>query len=98
MNSSTSSFTVNSELFERVLFSRNFAYFVKIKPSRNGEISLLFTDIGKSCPSREFLMSQVCILTVFAKIKFPRKLNSRENFRIYSNKGFKVQPREICKI
>ena len=28
--------------------------FAKIKPSRNGEITLLFTDIGKSCPSHEF--------------------------------------------
>ena len=40
---------------------------------------LSFTDIGKSCPSRDFLTSQICILTLFAKIK------SRENFRIYSN-------------
>ena len=30
------------------------------------------TDIGKSCPSRDVLMSQISILTLFAKIKFSR--------------------------
>ena len=34
------------------------------------------TDIGRSYPSRDFLRSQVCLLTLFE--------NSRENFRIYS--------------
>ena len=34
--------TVNPEIFARVKFSQN------------EEIILLFTDIGKSCPSREF--------------------------------------------
>ena len=28
---------------------------VKIRPSQNGEITLSFTDVGKSCPSRELL-------------------------------------------
>ena len=46
---------------------------MKIKSSRNGEITLSFTDIGKSCPSRKFLASQICLLTLFAKIKFSRK-------------------------
>ena len=31
--------------------------FVKIKPSRNGKITLSFIDIGKSCLSREFFTS-----------------------------------------
>ena len=53
--------------------------FMKIKSSRNEEIILSFTDIGKSCPSRKFSASQICILTPFAKIKFS------QNFRIYSN-------------
>ena len=35
--------------------------FVKIKPSRNGEITLMFTDVGKSCPCGEFLMWQICL-------------------------------------
>ena len=50
------SVTVNSENFAMVLFSRNFAdaEFAKIKPSRNDEITLLFTDLGKSSPSLEF--------------------------------------------
>ena len=49
-------YTVNSKIFARVLFSRNFAMrsFVKIKSSRNGETSLSFTDIGKACRSPEF--------------------------------------------
>ena len=47
--------------------------FVKMKSSRNGEIILSFTDIGKSCPSRKFLLSKVCLFMLFAKIKFSRK-------------------------
>ena len=43
--------------------------FAKIKSSVNGEITLSFTDIGKSCQGCEFLMSQLCI--------------SRENYHIY---------------
>ena len=31
--------------------------FVKIEPSRIGEITMSFTDVGKLCPSREFLTS-----------------------------------------
>ena len=44
--------------------------FMKIKPSQNSEITLSFTDIdiGKSCPSCKFLMSQIGL-----KIKFVRK-------------------------
>ena len=52
--------------------------FVNIKPSRNSKFSLLFSDTCKSCLSRELWASQICLLTLFAKI------NSRENFRIYS--------------
>ena len=48
--------TVNSEFFARVLFSRNFASFVKIKSSPKGEITLSFTYESKSCHSREFLL------------------------------------------
>ena len=44
--------TVNLEIFARVLFMRSF---VKIKSSRKGEITLSFTDKGKSCHSHEFL-------------------------------------------
>ena len=49
---------------------------MKIKPPRNGEITLLFTDISKPCPSRNIFTSQICLLTLFAK------LISHENFRI----------------
>ena len=52
--------------------------FVKIRPSRNGEIIMLFTDLGKSYSSRDCLTSQIRLLTLFAKIHF------RENFRIYN--------------
>ena len=50
--------------------------FVKIKSLQNGEITLLFTDIGKSYPS--FLALQIRLLTLFAKI----------NFQIYSMQIF----------
>ena len=41
---------------------------MKIKSSQNREITQSFNDIGKSWPSREFLASQICLLTLFAKI------------------------------
>ena len=66
--------TVNSYFLARVLFCENsqMRSFVIIKSSRNGEITLSFTDVGtcKLCPSRGFLVSQICLLTLFAKIKF----------------------------
>ena len=46
---------------------------MKIKLSRNGEISISFTDIGQSCSSCDFLSSQICLLTLFTKIKFSPK-------------------------
>ena len=46
--------------------------FVKIKSSRMGEITLSFNNIGKSRPCREYSTSQICVLTLFAKIKFSR--------------------------
>ena len=49
---------------------RSFTY---IKSSRNGEITLSFTDEGKSCPTRDIIVSQICNLPLFAKIKFSRK-------------------------
>ena len=42
--------------------------FVKIQSLRNGEITLSFTDIGRACSSHEYLASQICLLTLFAKI------------------------------
>ena len=59
--------------------------FAKIEPSRNGEITLSFTDVGKSCTSREFF------LTLFAKIEFSRKFSNlqylyAEGFYRNSNK------------
>ena len=47
---------------------------MKISPSRNGDITLLFTDVGKSGHSRECLMSQIGLLMLFAKIKFSPKI------------------------
>ena len=40
---------------------------------QNDEITLLFTDIGKSCRCRKFLVSQICLETLFAKLKFSQK-------------------------
>ena len=47
--------------------------FAKIKPSQNGEITLRFTNVRKSCSSRESLTLQIFILALVAKIKFSRK-------------------------
>ena len=48
--------------------------FLKLKPLRNGKITMSFTDISISCPfSLEFLMSQICLLMLFATIKFSQK-------------------------
>ena len=45
--------TVNPEIFMRVYFreTSHLRSFLKIKASRNGEIILSFTNIGKSCLS-----------------------------------------------
>ena len=63
-NAANEFYTVNPEIFARVLFSRNFAYakFRENKPSRNDEITLSLIDIGKSCLSREFFTSLICLL------------------------------------
>ena len=45
-----------------------YASLAKIKPSQIGNITLLFTDVGKSCPSREFLTWQICLLMLFVKL------------------------------
>ena len=68
-------YTVNSEIFLRVLFCEtlHMRSFVKIKSTRNAQITLWFTDICKYCPSRKSLASQMCLLMLFAKIKFSRK-------------------------
>ena len=42
--------------------------FLKIKSSRNGKITLSFTDYGKSCPSRDFLAPQIGLIRLFVKI------------------------------
>ena len=82
--------TVNSEIFARVLFSRNnMRSFVKIKPSQNGNITLSFTDVGKSCPCREFFTSQ--ILTLFAKIKCSRKFLNLQ-YRHISSPRYNITP------
>ena len=47
---------------QRFYFLETMRSFVKIKSSRKGEITLSFTDAGKSCLSLEFLMSQICLL------------------------------------
>ena len=52
--------------------------FVRIKPARNGKITLLFIYIGKSCLSHKFFKSLICLLMIFPKMK------SHENLQIYS--------------
>ena len=67
--------TVNSEIFTKALFSRSFAS-AKFRDSiilAKCRITLSFTEICKSFPSCEFLASQICLLTLFAKIRSSRK-------------------------
>ena len=62
--------------FARVFFFRETSHmrsFVKVKSLRKGEITLWFTDLGKSCPSSDFLTLQICLLTLLAKITFSQK-------------------------
>ena len=47
--------------------------FVKIKPLRSGKITLSFIHIGKPYLNGEFFTSLICLLMLFAKIKFLRK-------------------------
>ena len=50
--------------------------FVKTKPLQNGEITLSFTDVGKSCTSHKFLTWEIQMyvyLTLFTKIKLSQK-------------------------
>ena len=42
--------------------------FANLKSLPNGEIILLFTDIGKSCIVNIFFLCRKCLLTLFAKI------------------------------
>ena len=58
------------------LITSHMRSFVKIQPSRIGYITLWFTYIGKSCHDRDFFTLQMCLLTLFAKIKFSRKFLS----------------------
>ena len=63
--------------------------FVKSKPSWNGEITLSFTDMGKSCPSGEFLRLQICLLTnVFHENKILTKIDSITFANIYNWHAF----------
>ena len=52
-DSAGSGTTVNTEIFASVLHSHMRSFVIK-KSSRNGEITLLFTDICKLCPSCDF--------------------------------------------
>ena len=58
---------------------------VKIKSSPNAEITLSFVNMAKSCLSHEFLMSQICLLTQFAKIKFSRKFSNLQYWDVLNS-------------
>ena len=64
--------------------------FLKIILLQNDEIALSFTDTGKSCPNHEILMCQICLLLLFAKIKFSQKFRIcpfKNIFALSSNKS-----------
>ena len=73
--------------FSRGLYFRETSHmrsFVKIKPSRNGKITLSFIDKGKSCLICVFFTSLICLLMLFAKIKFSRKFPNLQYLIIIS--------------
>ena len=84
--------TVNVEIFTHM------RSFTKIKPSQFSEITLSFTDIGESCPYCEFSKSQICVLTLFAKIKFSQKFPNLQylNIEIFLEKSLKIKSVCIC--
>ena len=43
--------------------------FAEIRPSGNGENSLSFIGVGKSCQTWDFLTWKICLLMLFVKIK-----------------------------
>ena len=55
------------------IFGKPLACEVSRKSSRNGDITLSFPDLGKSCPSHKFLTLQISLLTPFAKNKVVTK-------------------------
>ena len=69
----SSGYTVNSEIFVSALFLRNFAFRENKTPAK-WQITLSFVDICKPCLGREFFTSLICLLMLFAKIKFSRKI------------------------
>ena len=74
--------TVNSEICASFFFRENLHMrsFLKIKSSRNGLITRLFTDEGKLCYSHNFLhRANICLIRLFAKIKFSQKFLSLQH-------------------
>ena len=73
--------------------------FVKIKPSRNDKLTLSFINTGKSCIKRDFFTSLMCLLKLFANIKFSRKFpnlqyiasKSKHHLNIFFSGGFHVR-------
>ena len=74
--------TVDSEISRGFYFreTSHMRNFVKIKSSRNGEITLSFTGISISCTSCNILTSKICLLTLFANLKFSRKFPNLQYF------------------
>ena len=48
---------------------------MKIKPSQNGEITLLFTEVGKSCPRSEFFKVANMPFNAFLRNKVLAKIS-----------------------
>ena len=67
----SSSHTVNSEIFARIYFAK----FREIKTQVKWQNHSSFTDIRISCPSHEFLTSQICLLMLFAKKNILTKIS-----------------------
>ena len=54
----------------------------EFKPSHDGEIILMFTDVGKQGSWCDFCTFKICLLTVFAKIKLSRTFLNLQLFNV----------------
>ena len=58
--------------------------FVKIKLSRIGDITLPFTDIGKSCPVRDFYVANVSF-NIIRENKILAKISEFTVYKLYTS-------------
>ena len=64
--------------------------FVKLNPTQNGKITLSFTEMGISCPSHEFLISQICFFNAIRENKILTKIANLQYLTLPVHKRYEV--------